>query len=476
MKFLKSLILLATVAVALPLSAATARDRGGEARVTRIAGRAAGESFVVSWRLVLDSLRLPANSVIAYRPVVEDSLGHTLALPPVVVAGRNQHYIYQRDGGLADYPDAIELRRKNGSAQTYTYRHAVPLKDWMREARVSVVEDTCGCGNLLGQRKGRPYDVNPHLERRFVAAYLPPVAGPDPVLSLRGRAYIDFPVNRTELFPDYHDNPAELHKIMRTIDTVRGNAAVEITSISIHGYASPEGPWDNNVRLARGRAATLKEHVSRQYDFPDTLWHVQSTPEDWAGLDSFLVKSNLEHRDEILAIVRSAMAPDPKNERIKREYPEQYRFIHAQWYPYLRHSDYEVKYRIRPMTDAEAERLMQTEPRLLSLNKLYRIANLYAPGRARYNRALETAARIYPDDPVANVNVANVALRAGDLERAERHLAKAGDSPEADHARGVLALLRGDYAAARQLLVKARDAGVAAAADNLRLLDGQTAD
>lgn len=103
-----------------------------------------------------------------------------------------------------------------------------------------------------GQKRGKPAEINPHWENKcFTAFAQPQVAADDPVLSLQGKAYLDFPVNRTELHPDYHNNPSELHKIMQTIDTVRNNANVEITSISIHGYASPEGSYQNNERLAQ---------------------------------------------------------------------------------------------------------------------------------------------------------------------------------------------------------------------------------
>ena len=99
--------------------------------------------------------------------------------------------------------------------------------------------------------------------------------------------------------------------------------------------------------------------MRRQYDFPADIYTVQHTPEDWAGLDSFLVSSNLPEKDDILKIVRSDMEPDPKNEYIKKTWPEAYRFIWATWYPYLRHSDYEVSYQVRPMSDEEAAEVIQ---------------------------------------------------------------------------------------------------------------------
>jgi predicted Zn-dependent protease len=57
-----------------------------------------------------------------------------------------------------------------------------------------------------------------------------------------------------------------------------------------------------------------------------------------------------------------------------------------------------------------------------------------------------------PNSPVANINAANVTMRRGELERAERHLAKAGTSADADYARALYALHMGNYSEAKHLL------------------------
>lgn len=456
--------------IAFALASLGAAAQSTAVQVLNQRGRAVDDQFVFTARYVLDSLRLRSNATLVYTPVVEDKAGHTATLQPLVINGRNRHYAYLRDGGNKNYPGAVELRRENGTAQSYDYRDAIPYEAWMNDASMRVSIDTCGCGSLVGTAPGTPRDLNPHYERTFTPAYCEAVVGEDPVLSLHGRAYIDFVVNKTDIRPDYHNNAAELHKILQTIDTVRRNDKVTITALSIHGYASPEGPWDNNVRLATGRAKTLKDYVAAQYDFPANLWSVESTPEDWAGLDSFLVSSNLPHKDEILDIARSSLEPDTRDHKIRDTYPEEYAVILATCYPYLRHSDYEVQYRVRPMTDQEAAQLLDTQPELLSLGKMYRIANLYPVGSDEYNHVLDIAARVYPSDPVANINASYAAMRRLDLDRAENLLSRAGDSPEATNARGVLALLRGNTVSARQLFEQAAAQGVSAAQQNLQLL------
>ena len=51
---------------------------------------------------------------------------------------------------------------------------------------------------------------------------------------------------------------------------------------------------------------------------------------------------------------------------------------------------------------------------------------------------METAARYYPDDPTANLNLAAAHIARGNYEGAAECLRKAGDTPEAAHNRALL--------------------------------------
>jgi len=122
------------------------------------------------------------------------------------------------------------------------------------------------------------------------------------------------------------------------------------------------------------------------------------------------------------------------------------------------------------MSDRQAAKLLRTQPQLLSLNKMFRIANLYELGSDEFNEVFDIAVRIYPDDPTANMNAANVALQRGLLDQAATYLTKAGDSPQAIHSRGVLAMLQKRFDEAATLLESARLAGIEEAEANLAIL------
>jgi TPR repeat protein len=74
---------------------------------------------------------------------------------------------------------------------------------------------------------------------------------------------------------------------------------------------------------------------------------------------------------------------------------------------------------------------------------------------------------MYPEDSIANLNAANVAMIKKDYEKAIQHLDKAGQEPVVKYLRGVVEVLREDYKAARPYLEEAAANGVEEAQETL---------
>ena len=214
--------------------------------------------------------------------------------------------------------------------------------------------------------------------------------------------------------------------------------------------------------------------MRERYDLAGVETRVDYEPEDWAGLERRVEATDLADKADILAIIRADEPADwdAREARLKTlNGGESYRYLLKEIYPALRHSDYEVAYTIRPLSVAEAKELIYTDPRQLSLDEMFQVARTYEAGGPEFNEVFEIAVRMYPDNPVANLNVACTMIELGRYDRAEAYLRKAGNLPEAIHARGVIAARQGRDAEARRLFEQARDAGVEAAAENLRLMD-----
>lgn len=423
-------------------------------------------NLVVDLTLNMDSLHLRSNQRLVFTPIVRSTGGQERTMPQIIVNGRKQDISYKRYAHK-DYPDDAQVvRRKNGTAQSYEYNAIVPYEEWMKNADVVIAEDLCGCGNVEEQDQ----TVIQRLRTPYMA-YLRPKAEARKARTEEGRAFIDFPVDKTTLYPDYRNNPRELDKIVNTINLVKEDKNVSITGIEIHGYASPEAPYNYNARLAEGRAKTLTDHVRRLVNLEDRLFKVTSTPEDWDGLREAVLSSNLEHRQEILDIIDdNKLTPDTRERKIKSNYPKEYRFMLDTYYPALRHSDYVVSYTVRPFSVEEAKEILRTKPKQLSLEEMYLVAQTYEPGSDEFNEVFQTAVRLYPEDETANLNAACAEIERGDYKAASRYLAKAGNSPYAAHARGVMAMKQGNDDEARRQFTIAAQGGVKEAQQNLDIM------
>ena len=291
--------------------------------------------------------------------------------------------------------------------------------------------------------------------------------------SKSGSAYLDFPVNQTVIRQDYRRNSTELAAIDATIQSVEDDPNATITKVTIKGYASPEGSYANNKRLAEGRSNALLDYVKGLHDFGNAEFAVSAEPEDWAGLEKRIASSNIEGKDQWLAIIRDSEPSDLDQKEAKLKQLPAYAQVLRDIYPALRHSDYTVEYSIRNFTTEEAREMLYKDPSQLSLEEMYRVAQTYEPGTPQYNEVFEIAVRLYPDDPISNLNAANNAIQNRQPEKARRYLAKAKPGVEKQLAEAAILMLEEKWTEAEDALNRiSGDAKVQeAVAKNKELID-----
>ena len=403
------------------------------------------------------NLSLASSREIIARPVISDSLGNQVEFPAIIFAGRSRYLLHLRDADVSSSDSLVRLKSKN----VIPYTATVAFQPWMQQSSLDMAYDLRGCACSPIDRMKiplLPIDLTPRVfSPKFVTKA--PVASGVKTRQLNGSAYIDFPVNRTELFPDYRRNPEELASIRSSIDLVRNDSDAVITKITIKGYASPEGPYDNNVRLAKGRTQTLRDYVQGLYAFDPSIMQSDWEAEDWAGLRKYIESSDLKDRDAMLRIIDSDLyTPDARDWKLKKEFPQDYAFLLANVYPALRHSDYTVDYVIRSFTDVnEIAECLRTNPSKLSLDELMLLAKSLDPLSDEYADVFDAAVGMCPSDPVANLNAAVINMRRGNIEKAAGYLSRADDSTEATYARGVLQGLQGEYVQAEKTLASIAD-------------------
>lgn len=431
-----------------------------------------GKFMSVGMTFNVSDLHVDGNRAVLLTPRLSNG-ADTLNLPSIGIYGRRRYYFYVRNSeSMLSGSDEISYKASE-KPDSILYSKVVPYRDWMAGAGLSLHRRDWGCCNtllseqasILGHHTGS-LDFFPEL------VYIRPTADIVKSDSIDGCAFIDFPVDKTEIYPDYRRNTAELGKIQASIDSVRNDHDVTITSVWLKGYASPESPYTHNKELAIKRTEALKWHIQQLYRFDEGVIATDYEPEDWAGLRRYVENSNLDHRNEILAMIDREMDPDDKEAEIRRAYPDEYRFLLQNCYPALRHTDYRISYIIRSYSDVdEIKKLIWVKPQKLSQNEFYLAAQDFEPGSDEFAEVFETAARMFPNDETANLNAANAAMRRGDTTGAARYLEKAGDSPEAVYARGALAIRMNDYDSAGDFLEKAKKLGLEQAGITLELLE-----
>lgn len=423
--------------------------------------------MLIDMTLDFSNLKIPAKRAITFIPRLV-SATDSVDLKPITFYGRQRYLYYQRQEVALGGEGEMAYKSKN-KPDKITYSDEVEYQPWMSDCKLALERRDCGCcGDVLGIQRG---EADGYKEYKYqpMFAFVSPKAELEKTRELKGSAFIDFVVSKTDIRPEYRGNNRELAKITGTIDSVRNDSDIKVTAISIKGYASPESPYSNNTRLAKGRTKALCEYVSKLYDFPENFIKTSYEPEDWEGLRKYVENSKLEHRDEILALIDSNREPDNKEWTIKSKYPQDYRHLLDKCYPALRHSDYKIDYTIRNFTDVEEiKKVLSERPQKLSLRELYIVAQTYEPGSEEFNEVFEVAVRMFPTDEVANLNAANTAMGKGDMKSAQKYLAKAGNSPEAEYARGIYQALNNDFAGAAENFRKVENK-VPQAAETLKI-------
>lgn len=178
-------------------------------------------------------------------------------------------------------------------------------------------------------------------------------------IAAQAQSRIDFRVNLTDFDTDYHGNDLRLEQMLSELDTMVLNPHVRIKRITILGTASPEGPYQKNVRLATGRANALASILKTRYSFPDSIYTVSIVPEYWDGLNRMLTKEVSAPDTEL---VLKLLGETDNLDMDEREYRlkslsggRPYSYIRKHILPYLRQASVTVDFeslRIRQYQEA----------------------------------------------------------------------------------------------------------------------------
>lgn len=450
----------------------------GEAEIQNLDVRRNGNEVTLTMTLDVTDLKVGGDETLILTPAIEKS-GHTIELPSVELMGRRAYLYFLRNGEHTAtdsplYADRIAKRAKRKSGkQRIDYTTTVAFEEWMRSAHVVIKQSSIGCDPvpiLLGDNT-----LSRILHEPYKPQYLLTLIAPDPE-PVKSRAeihsaYINFRVDRHQVVEKYKNNATELASIMDVIARVQADADLEITSITIEGWASPEATEGHNLRLSQSRANSLADYVAERSGISREQITATGRGEDWTTLRKMVADMYLlRDKDKVLSIIDDeSLTFDEKDARMKALVPSAiYQRIYNEVYPHLRRNDYRIEYQVRRFDLAEARRIIHSDPSKLSLDEMYRVARSYDEGSPQYNQTLAIAARTYPTVVAAIVNAAAALISEGKYDEAVQVLSRAEQSNDrVMNAMGYAYARKGDVVRASEWWDKAASQGNAEARHNL---------
>ena len=485
---MKKNIIHRAVLIVLALSAFAARAQSGNIEISETAARLNGDRMELSLIITASGLKISSAEEYAVDFILRAG-DREVILPEVLYSGWQRHYFDLRE-------DEFSTGEKNGPYHRYTrvkkeqshrleYKLSLPYSPWMddasltcREFRRNSEKIQVGESLLAGiipLEKPEPEAWAPDLEliRRMVY-FISPEVGSGKHRTAVLEIAPDYPNNGTALLPRHGGNAEKLNHVDRLLRPIFENGYITVDSILLTGYGSPDGTLQVNEAVTQKRAESFRDYLTGTYGDYDT--RINCVPEDWNGVKAWVENTQLTQKQNILSVVSDPeISPEEKESILKHfEYGNIWKQMRTQLFPELRRIKIEADYTISAFTDEQLCELIFILPELIGAEELFRAAGLFEPAGREYLKIFDVATEQYPQLQTVWINAAAAQLSSGNLEKAGEYLRKTGESPEATINLGVYYYVAGDLEKAEQCFLRAREAGMEKAAQNLLLLKRKT--
>lgn len=294
-------------------------------------------------------------------------------------------------------------------------------------------------------------------------------------------ANIKFLVNQANLRQSELKNNSikEFVSLLKRINADREQ--LNIRNVEVKAYASPEGGFEFNDKLANKRKETSKGYVNQQLTnakLKGTAIDAHYTAQDWEGFQQLVQASNIQDKEVILRVLSMYKDPEEREKQI-RNMSEGFRELADAILPELRRSRLIINYEHIGKSDDQIKELYASDPAKLDVEEMLYAATLETDA-AKQEAVYQKAAQYFDKDFRAFNNLAALALAKGNTQAAESYLAQAlnkkPDAPEANANMALLALTKGQVQEAENYLAKAIGAnGFDAVMGTLELAKGNYA-
>lgn len=256
----------------------------------------------------------------------------------------------------------------------------------------------------------------------------------------------------------------------------RDQEGLNLSSVEISAYASPDGGLKLNEKLANQRQQNTESYVRQQMKDANIEGGVSSeyTAQDWEGFQELVKASNIPDKDVILRVLSMYQDPQEREQQIKNM-SQGFKELADGILPELRRARMTINYEVIGRDDEQIFEQFKKDATKLSVEELL-YASIIAPTASDKEDILKTTARLYPKEPRTYNNLAVLAMQEGKQEEAHAYLQQAQEVPEANANLGLLALQNGDLQTAEKYISQSAGAyGLAEILGNLHLAQGSYA-
>jgi hypothetical protein len=273
-----------------------------------------------------------------------------------------------------------------------------------------------------------------------------------------------------------------VQEFVRLLEQINNDReGLKLNDVEVSAYASPDGGFELNDRLALERQKNTQQFVEQQLrkaKLNDATVDAKYTAEDWDGFQELVRASNIQDKDVILRVLSMYKDPQEREQQIKN-ISNAFRELADGILPQLRRSRMIINYETIGRSDEQIQQQLKADPSKLNVDEVLYAATLVDENSAKKD-IYKLATELYPNDARAYNNIATLEYAAGNIDAAKSYIEQAqkvsASLPEAAANLGLIALQKGDLQTAENYISKATGAnGLAEVLGNLNLAKGNYA-
>jgi tetratricopeptide (TPR) repeat protein len=273
-----------------------------------------------------------------------------------------------------------------------------------------------------------------------------------------------------------------VQEFVRLLEQINNDReGLKLNDVEVSAYASPDGGFELNDRLALERQKNTQQFVEQQLKkarLNDATVDAKYTAEDWDGFQELVKASNIQDKDVILRVLSMYKDPQEREQQIKN-ISSAFRELADGILPQLRRSRMIINYETVGRSDEQIQQQLKADPSKLNVDEVLYAATLVEEKNAKED-IYKLATELYPNDARAYNNIATLEYAAGNIDAAKKYIEQAqkvsANLPEAAANLGLIALQKGDLQTAENYISKATGAnGLAEVLGNLNLAKGNYA-